>query len=388
MTAGRPGRTPGGRVCALGLVFAIGASTLFAQAPAAGPGAAQSAAWPQFRGSAALHGTTTASLPAALKVRWTYEAGDAIESSAAIVDGVVYVGSQSGELHAVNLADGTARWKYKASPDGIGESSPAVASGLVFIGDLSGVLHAVDAATGKAVWTYKTAGEIKSSPVVSGGTVLIGSYDTHLYALAVRTGALLWKVQTAGYVHATPAIAGGTAYITGCDEILRAIRVSDGRELFTISSGAYTGASPAILDGRAYYGTYENAVLGVDLRRRRMAWTYRHPSQHFPYYSSAALSGGRVFVGGRDKMLHALDAATGREVWSARTGARVDSSPAVASGRVYVGSSDGKLYVFDAATGAVVQQFEAGGPLTASPAIAAERLVIGSQNGRLFCLGG
>ena len=39
---------------------------------------------------------------------WTYEAGDAIESSAAIVDGVVYVGSQTGELHAVNLADGKA----------------------------------------------------------------------------------------------------------------------------------------------------------------------------------------------------------------------------------------------------------------------------------------
>ena len=94
-----------------------------------------------------------------------------------------------------------------------------------------------------------------------------------------------------------------------------------------------------------------------------------------PFYSSAVLSGGRVFVGGRDKLMHALDASTGKEVWSCQTGVRIDSSPAVVSGRVYVGSSDGKLYVFDAATGAVVQQFEAGGALSASPAGASGRLV-------------
>ena len=113
-------------------------------------------------------------------------------------DGVVYVGSGNGELHAVNLADGKAKWKYKASEDGIGESSPAVSGGLVYIGDLSGVVHAVDVNTGKAAWTFKTGTEVKSSPVVSGGKVLIGSYDSHLYALGAKDGKLAWKVQTAG----------------------------------------------------------------------------------------------------------------------------------------------------------------------------------------------
>src|ERR671913_369746 len=136
------------------------ATTLSAQAPAA--------SWPQFRGSSNLIGTTQAPLPPKLKVLWTYETGDAIDSSAAIVGGVVYVGSATGELHAVNLADGKPKWKYKASADGIGESSPAVANGIVYIGDLSGVMHAVDVNTGKAIWTFKTGSEIKSSPVVVG----------------------------------------------------------------------------------------------------------------------------------------------------------------------------------------------------------------------------
>src|SRR5437870_4903272 len=78
--------------------------------------------WPQFRGSPNLVGTTASTLPPQLKLQWTYEAGDAIESSAAIADGVVYVGSANGELHAVNLADGKGKWKYKAADDGIGES--------------------------------------------------------------------------------------------------------------------------------------------------------------------------------------------------------------------------------------------------------------------------
>ena len=43
-----------------------------------------------------------------------------------------------------------------------------------------------------------------------------------------------------------------------------------------------------------------------------MVWTYRHPQRNFPFYSSAAVSGGRVFVGGRDKLVHALDARTGQ----------------------------------------------------------------------------
>src|SRR5439155_255700 len=84
---------------------------------------------------------------------------------------------------------------------------------------------------------------------------------------------------------------------------------------------------------------------------------------------------GRVIVGGRDKAIHAIDAASGKSVWTFATRARVDSSPAVAGGRVYVGSSDGKLYVLDAATGKKQWEFDAGDAITASPAIAGGRLV-------------
>ena len=184
-------------------------------------------------------------------------------------------------------------------------------------------------ATGQAAWTFKTSTEIKSSPVVAGDKVLVGSYDSNLYALGARDGKLAWKIQTEGYVHATPAIVDGVAYIAGCDEILRGIRVSDGVEVLKMPFGAYTGASPAVVDGRAYYGTYENDVLAVDLKAKKIVWSYKHPDRSFPFYSSPAVLGDRVIVGGRDKMVHALDKKTGKALWTFATGARVDSSPAI-----------------------------------------------------------
>ena len=61
--------------------------------------------WPQFRGNPQLTGVAAGALPANLKLLWTYESGESIESSAAISGGSVYVGAQPGELLAIDLAN-------------------------------------------------------------------------------------------------------------------------------------------------------------------------------------------------------------------------------------------------------------------------------------------
>jgi outer membrane protein assembly factor BamB len=341
--------------------------------------------WSQFRGNHQLTGVSQSNVPASLKPLWTYEAGEAIESSAAIVGGTVFVGSQKGELVALNLENGSVYWKFSTG-NAIGESSPAYGNGAVFIGDLGGWINALNASDGRKLWAFKTNGEIKSSPVVVGDRVLIGSYDEHLYCLSLRNGSLLWKFKTNGPVHATPGVSGGMAFIAGCDELFRAIRISDGREVFSVSSGAYTGASPALIGGSAFYGTFDNEVLGVSLTDRKISWRYQHPQRQFPFYSSAAVTSDRVILGGRDKLVHGLTLA-GKSAWTFATRARVESSPAIAGGRVFVGSNDGRFYVLNAANGAKLWEFDAGAPLSASPAIANGRIVIGSQDGRLYCFG-
>lgn len=352
---------------------------------------AQSAdAWPQFRGNYNLTGVSPSTINASLKQMWVLNAGEIIESSAAIANATVYVGTGSSELIAVDLWSGKLKWKYKTK-EAVGESSPASANGLVFVGDLEGSFHAVNAANGQGLWTYKTGGEIKCSPVIVGDKVLIGSYDGTLYCFEARTGKTLWAFKTENYVHGTPCVLDGIAYFGGCDEIFHGIRISDGKEVAHLAGIGNTAASVTIINTpagqQAFFGNFANEVMSINLKTRRRVWRYLHPQRQFPFYSSAAVLDGKVVLGGRDKVVHCLNAANGKELWSYRTNARVESSPAIAAGRVYIGSNDGRFYVLDLNTGEKAWEFNAGAAVSASPAIAGGRVVIGAQDGKLYCFG-
>jgi outer membrane protein assembly factor BamB len=348
---------------------------------------AQSAdSWPQFRGDYKLTGVSPSQVASDLKLQWSLDAADIIESSAAILGGTVYVGTGKSELIAVDLQSGKLKWSYKTK-EAVGESSPAVGGGMVFVGDLLGVFHAVNAVDGKGVWSYKTDGEIKSSPVIVGDRVLIGSYDGSLYCFSASDGKTHWKFKTENYVHCTPSVANGIAYIAGCDEIFRGIRISDGREVLKMPAGGYTAASPTLVGQTTFFGNFSNEVVKLNLSTRRLVWRYSHPTRQFPFYSSPAYADGKVVLGGRDKLVHCLNATTGKAVWTFATRARVESSPAISGGRVFVGSNDGRFYVLDLAKGTKLWEFTAGGAVSASPAIASGRVVIGDQNGKLYCFG-
>jgi outer membrane protein assembly factor BamB len=76
--------------------------------------------------------------------------------------------------------------------------------------------------------------------------------------------------------------------------------------------------------------------------------------------SSVAIADGRLYVAQVDQhTLHALDAASGRRLWSFTTGGRVDSPPTVDQGRVLFGSADGWVYCLRATDGALAWKFRA-----------------------------
>ena len=57
--------------------------------------------WTSFRGNPQLTGVANSQLPEKLELLWTFKAGDMIESTAAIVENVVYLGALDG----VSLCD-------------------------------------------------------------------------------------------------------------------------------------------------------------------------------------------------------------------------------------------------------------------------------------------
>ena len=69
---------------------------------------------------------------------------------------------------------------------------------------------------------------------------------------------------------------------------------------------------------------------------------------------------GKVFVAQIDAhTVHALDAGTGKRVWSYTTAGRVDSPPTVHQGLVLFGSADGWVYCLRADDGRLVWRFRA-----------------------------
>ncbi|MFQ5430262.1 MAG: PQQ-binding-like beta-propeller repeat protein [Phycisphaerae bacterium] len=348
----------------------------------------RAADWPMFRGNARLTGVAEGTLPARLEVLWRFETdgSEPVTSSAAIARGLVFFGSEGGDFYALDLSDGTRRWRYSTGEAAI-QSSPAVAGGLVFFGDENGVFHALEAATGKQRWSFTTGAEIISSANPVGDRVVFGSYDGNVYCLAARDGALRWRFETSAQVHATPAVADGRVFVAGCDGQLHIIGLDDGTETAALDVGARAAASPAVQGDRVFLGTLGNRVLCVDCGAQRLAWSFENPDRGFPFHASAAVLEKQVIVAGRDRTVYALDSASGKARWTFRTKGKVDSSPVIVRDRVFVGSADGRLYALDLASGRPRWRFEAGAPISASPAVAGGRLVIGANDGVVYCFG-
>ncbi len=341
--------------------------------------------WPAFRGDAQLSGVAAAGLPDGLQPLWVFEIPDGIESTAAIVAGTVYVGGLDGVLYAIDLETGKSRWRYEAGAEIL--AAPAVSAGKVLVGDGDGVFHAVDAASGERRWIYETRAKIVSSASVADGKLVFGSHDMYLHALNVEDGRPLWKVETDNYVYGAPAISRGRVLSAGCDGYLRVIGLADGKEQARMELGGYVGASPAVRGSRLYVGTFENQVLGIDLESRRLSWTYENSERKFPFLSSAAAGDSVVVLGGRDKLVHALDPETGKPRWTRALKGKIDASPVIAGRRVYVPATSGEIVALDLESGEVVWSFDTGSSITASPSVAAGRLVIGTAGGQLYCFG-
>jgi outer membrane protein assembly factor BamB len=111
--------------------------------------------------------------------------------------------------------------------------------------------------------------------------------------------------------------------------------------------------------------------------------------------SAPTIAAGKLFVASIDThTLHALDAQTGRRLWSYTTGGRIDSPPTYDKGLVLFGSADGCVYALLAGDGVLAWRFR-GAPLDRRM-MAWEQLesawpVHGSvlvHNGVLYCTAG
>lgn len=228
----------------------------------------------------------------------------------------------------------------------------------VYAGEAAGDLQRV-------VWRFVTGHMVMASPTVADGVVYIGSRDGWFYALDEATGVLRWKFRADAGITSTAAVAGGVAWFQSDVGTLYALDLKTHRARWTKALGPdapFVSAYPA--SGLADY------------------WT-----------SSPMLYEGALYIGGGDGAVHAFDAASGRALWSYKTGGRVRATPATDGTRVYVGSFDGVMYALDRKTGALAWRFKTEGNayfpvghIQSSAAVADGKVMFGSRDFWVYAL--
>ena len=142
-------------------------------------------------------------------------------------------------------------------------------------------------------------------------------------------------------------------------------------------------------DGLIYLAT-ARGLYALRADDGEIAWIY--PTE-MPLGHSPTVIGSVAYVGGFDRQLHAVDAATGKRLWTfAEATAGFHTNPLVAGGKVYAGSRDGWFYCIGAhgtpQQGKLIWKFQAGGPINYSAAWHAGRVCFAAMDLHGYCLDG
>ncbi len=314
---------------------------------------------------------------------WSVKLGAPVKSGAAIAQGTVYIGADDGKLSALEAATGRVRWS--AATGGAIEATPRVDGDAVFVGSSDGTFHAFRTNDGTPLWSHKTGDKVLGGATVADGRVFVGSYDHRLYAFDRATGKVLWSHLTDNYVHATPAVVQGRVLFGGCDGKVHILSAETGKPEGSLTLGSPIAASLAVEWPYAWVGHYGNAFVSLDLEEKTIDW--RFTDRAFPFFATAALLGERVFIGGRDRFVRALDKDSGKELWRFETKGKVDAGLLVVGENVAAASADGRLYLLRARDGRKLAGYDLGAAIVGGPAQADGRIFVGATDGRVHAFG-
>src|SRR6266540_3911040 len=158
-----------------------------------------------------------------------------------------------------------------------------------------------------------------------------------------------------------------------------------------IGGGCFASAS--VVDGKLYTadtGSANGKLHALDAATGQELWTF--PSDALPgdhAWTSPPVANGVVYFGVNRPIpvVYAVNATTGQEIWH-HTGpvANIVSSPALESDRIYVAFTDGTIRALDATNGQVIWSVTHPGGAYSSPAVAGGRLYIAIHNSGLLAL--
>ncbi|AZK88892.1 lipoprotein [Xanthomonas oryzae pv. oryzae] len=272
-------------------------------------------------------------------------------------EGLVVIGSLSGDVIALNQADGTEKWRAKVPNEVI--AAPAIAQNLVLVRSNDGRVTAFDAATGERRWFHAEEGPTLSvrgnAPIVTGpGVVFVGNDSGTLSALALQDGRPLWEqaigvpegrteLERMSDVDGAPVLDGTTLYATSFKNETLALEGPSGRPLWTRDHGGAggVGVSSAVV----VVSDNAGSVWGLDKSSGAAMWSQAALARRS--LTGVAIQGDYAVVGDYKGYLHWLKLSDGALAARARAGRdTLLAQPQVVDGILLVQNTDGDLTAF------------------------------------------
>jgi eukaryotic-like serine/threonine-protein kinase len=318
---------------------------------------------------------------------WRFKTGGRVFSSPVISNNMVFIGSDDGNMYALDEKDGKPVWVY--STGGRISSTAAIYQDRVYFISFDGFFYCLDRLSGDLVWKFKTDGEkvfaapnihgiqaegkiiddpydlFLSSATVSEGTVFFGTGKGSVYALDARTGEKIWQKVTGNVVHSSPVCNDSAVFIGSWDSYLYALDKRTGAEKWKFKTGTDTvyynqvgfQSSPVLYKGMIYSGCRDAHVWAIDASTGKMKWNY-YNNGSWVICTPAVRNDTLFFTTSDTHKLIAVDALTGKELYTGTCLSYGFSSPALAGHMLLAGNSGGSLIAFNAGNGKQVWEFK------------------------------
>ena len=217
------------------------------------------------------------------------------------------------------------------------------------------------AASPKLLWKFPTTSCVASTVAVGNGFAYAGTDGNRLVALNASTGSLVWSYPTQGWVQNDPIVVGNVVYFGTNGGLLVAVDGINGSVIWKVALGdEFNGESP--LYGKAgnvfalFIGSGSGSFYAVNAQSGQVIWAYKAQSSIFD--SSAVFDANdNVIFGDYSGTLYSLTSATGSPNWKTSVTAGEVYNPVSINGVVYVGTQTGNtgaLVAVQAATGKVI----------------------------------
>lgn len=321
-----------------------------------------------------------------LKLKWAYGFPDSqrMRSQPALAGGAVILGSHSGEVRALDRRSGCLRWIYRADAEvrtavivAPWRKGDRKARPLAYFGDLRGNVHAIDIRDGSPVWKVRAdkhpAAVMTGTPAFQAGMLYVpvssleeGSAASPGYVCCTFRGSVV----------ALDAATGKEAWRTWLVDPAQPNGEANG-SLGPSGVAVWNSPSIDVKRGRLYVATGDNysnpatplsdAIVALDLATGKIAWHYQatggdawnvacafrvsgncpqDEGPDFDFGAGTVLAQGsdgreRVMAGQKSGIVYALDPDSGALEWQARVG-RGSAAGGVVFG---MAASQGTLFV-------------------------------------------